>query len=106
LEWDLALQQYKQNELVSDVPVGAIPPIFPSPKAYVYNNTSFVLDATCAMSTGDEFAREATFLQAALARMMEVIPTWSDQRVAKQIIFWKNDISHHEGYELTIDNTR
>src|SRR5690606_23959189 len=106
LEWDLALQQYTQNELVADVPVDAIPPIFPSPKQYVYNNSHFVLNAACTITAEDEFANEAAFLQAELKRMMEAVPALSNQQATKQIIFRKKDITHREGYELTIDDTQ
>ncbi len=106
LEWDLAIQQYVQNAVVSDLPRDTLPPVFPSPKQYSYDNTSFVLDATCTIITEEEFAQEALFLQSELRGIMKSAPTMSDKTATKQIIFKKKDIAHHEGYELTVDDTQ
>jgi hexosaminidase len=61
---------FKQNETITDIAANELPKIFPTPKHYRETGDFYTIDASVKIAADDIFKKEATFLSAALGKIL------------------------------------
>lgn len=105
LEVALAERTFLHNARVSDLPVENLPPVFPTPLAYTHGTSGFELDGGVTVVAAADFANEAEYLQAELAKVLSSAPKIAEQAQGNAITLRHKPLDNAEGYELTVDST-
>jgi hexosaminidase len=96
-----AEKQYAQNAAVKDIPSAVLSPIFPTPVSYIKTSATFLIDGKATVKAAAEFAKEAAYLEAELAKVTGV-QTPSTATADKVILIEKKDFPSAEAYELSV----
>lgn len=88
---------YKNNKIISDIPLENLPAIFPTPKFFKANEGNFVLDENVNIISDNEFLSEANYLSKEWNKIIESeIFINTDSSYSKQIILKKTDLKMDE----------
>lgn len=105
-EEQLAGRTFRQNALVSDLPLEILPPVFPSPTSYKKSTGYFELKASLSVYASEAFLNEAEYLKAELLRLAGAKMTFLKGRTAASIVIEKKAMPTDEAYELIVSPNR
>lgn len=94
---------FAKNELIKDIPLGQLPPIFPTPQSYQWQAGQFVLSQNTQILAQKEFLNEATLLGADIEKIVGKKPEIVSEVNGSAIVFRK-DNSPEGAYALHISN--
>lgn len=101
-EEQLAARTYRQNEQVADLPLNALPPVFPSPASYKKNTGYFELKKSLSLYADEAFGAEAGYLQAEALRLTGTTITLSKGKSGAGMVITKKAMPSAEAYELIV----
>lgn len=106
IETAIAQRNFLLNAQLVDVPIADLPPVLPTPLAYEYLSGTFPLDAGVVIVADDVFAKEATYLQEALADVLTKSPAIATEADGNKVVLLRHKtMENDEGYELRVDPT-
>jgi hexosaminidase len=98
----LASKVYTQNQLVADIPMEKLTPIFPSPLSYKKTMGAFTLNSALRITADPMFGAEATLLAKALSAKLGKSILVNGAGSGAAIVFSKDTIGSPEGYRMRI----
>lgn len=101
-EEQLASQTYLQNALIADIPLEALPPVFPTPASYKKNNGYFQLKSSLSLNADEAFHLEAEYLKSEMRRLAGTTITSSKDSRGASILINKKAMPSTEAYELIV----
>jgi len=105
-EEQLAGRTFQQNALVADLPLDALPPVFPTPASYKKNTGYFELKNSLSLYADEEFRKEAELLAADMLSLTGTKITSSKDRSGASIVIKKKAMPSDEAYELIVSPSR
>jgi len=102
----LAVRTFQQNALVADLPLDALPPVFPTPASYKKNPGYFELKASLSLYADEAFRTYAEHLRAEVLRLAGINMTSSKDRSGASIVIEKKAMPSDEAYELIVSPNR
>jgi hexosaminidase len=101
-EEELAGRTFRQNALVTDLPLSALSPVFPTPASYKKSNGYFEWKASLSLHADEAFRSEAEYLKAEMLRLAGAKVTSSKDRSGVSILINKKAMPSAEAYELIV----
>ncbi|MFC3198943.1 family 20 glycosylhydrolase [Parapedobacter deserti] len=100
----LAARVHTQNELIYAAPGKPLPPIIPTPNAFVTGESIFRLGPEVAIAADRVFRREAGYLRDELAGVLIQQPVFVEDHSAASITLRHKEGLPPEGYVLVVDS--
>lgn len=101
-EQQLAARSFQQNAQIANLPLEALPPVFPTPASYKKNTGYFELKKAMTVYADAAFRGEADHLRAEVLRLAGTNLTSSNQGSGASIVISKKAMPSAEAYELIV----
>ena len=93
---------FDENKGIADIPVTALPKIFPTPLEYHESPGNFLLDKTLSVIFDDRFTNEAGLLAEEIRKLTGTVPRLNDSGSRRRIVLSHEPSTNPESYSLEI----
>src|SRR5690606_29200559 len=98
----LAEKTYRANELINDIPLGLLPPIFPSPSSVKKTKDNFTITKQTKIIADTTFRNEVAYLSEEIEKVTDFKLSTGTIEKQNVIILQKLALSNKESYKLQV----